>query len=101
MLCTLGEFDVLITGDADAAIEAMLVKYFDLPDVELLIAGHHGSKHSTSAEFLAAAAPDAVVVSCGENSYGHPDPETLARIRAAGAAVYRTDTHGTITVTID
>ena len=101
VLCTLGEFDVLITGDADAAIEAMLVKYFDLPDVELLIAGHHGSKHSTSAEFLAAAAPDAVVVSCGENSYGHPDPETLARIRAAGAAVYRTDTHGTITVTID
>lgn len=101
VLCTLGEFDVLITGDADAGIEAMLVKYFDLPDVELLIAGHHGSKRSTSAELLAATAPDMVVISCGENSYGHPDPETLSRLGAAQAAVYRTDTHGAVTVTIN
>lgn len=101
VLCTLGDFDVLITGDADASIEAMLVKYFDLPDVELLAAGHHGSKHSTSAEFLAAIAPDMAVISCGENSYGHPDPDVLSRLDAAGAAVLRTDTLGTVTVTVD
>lgn len=101
VLCTLEDFDVLITGDADASIEAMLVKYFELPDVELLMAGHHGSKHSTSAEFLAAAAPDMAVISCGENSYGHPDPDVLARLDASGAAVLRTDTQGTVTVTVD
>lgn len=100
VLCTLGDFDALITGDADASIEAMLVKYFDLPDVELLVAGHHGSKHSSSAEFLAAIAPDMAVISCGENSYGHPDPEVLSRLDAAGAAVLRTDTQGTVTVTV-
>lgn len=101
VLCTLGDFDALITGDADASIEAMLVKYFDLPDVELLAAGHHGSRHSTSAEFLAAIAPDIVLISCGENSYGHPDRSVLERLDAAGAAVLRTDTQGTVTVTVD
>lgn len=101
VLCTLGDFDVLITGDADASIEGMLVKYFDLPDVELLVVGHHGSKHSTSAELLAATAPDIAVISCGENSYGHPDLSVLARLDAAGAAVLRTDTQGAVTVTVD
>lgn len=101
VLCTLGDFDALVTGDADASIEAMLVKYFDLPDVELLVAGHHGSKHSTSADFLAATAPDMAVISCGENSYGHPDPDVLSRLDAAGAQIFRTDTQGTVTVTVD
>lgn len=101
VLCTLGDFDALITGDADASIEAMLVKYFELPDVELLAVGHHGSGHSTSAEFLAATAPDMAVISCGENAYGHPDPDVLARLDAAGAAVFRTDLQGTVTVTVD
>lgn len=101
VLCSLGEFDVLITGDADASVEAMLTKYFELPDVELLVAGHHGSKHSTSADFLAAVAPDAAIISSGENSFGHPDPETLRRLDAAGTAVFRTDTQGTVTVTVD
>lgn len=101
VLCTLGEFDVLITGDADVSIEAMLVKYFDLPDVEVLAAGHHGSKNAASAEFLAAVAPDVAIISSGENSYGHPDPETLARLEAAGTKIFRTDTQGTVTITVD
>lgn len=100
VLCSLGEWDALVTGDADEAIEGMLVKYFDLPDLELLVAGHHGSKHSTSPAFLAAVAPDTVIISSGENAYGHPAPETLARLEAAGAAVCRTDTLGTVTLTV-
>lgn len=101
VLCTLGDFDALITGDADAAIEAMLVKYFDLPDLELLVAGHHGSGHSTSAGLLEATAPDAAVISCGENSYGHPDRSVLSRLSGAGAKIFRTDLQGTVTVTVE
>lgn len=101
VLCTLGGFDALVTGDADASIESMLVKYFDLPDLELLAVGHHGSRHSTSPDFLAATRPDIALISSGENAYGHPDPAVLERLEAAGAAVVRTDTQGTVTITVD
>ena len=57
-LCTAGDFDVLITGDADAFVEKMLVKYCNIPDIELLIVGHHGSKNSSCEEFLRAVAPE-------------------------------------------
>jgi len=101
VLCSAGDFDALITGDADSAVEAMLVKYYGIPDVELLFAGHHGSGSSTSAEFLDAVRPEYAVVSSGRNSYGHPHPDTLSRLREAGAEVYRTDLHGKITVTVN
>lgn len=97
-LCSVGECDVLITGDADSRVEAMLVKYFDVPDVELLIVGHHGSGSSTSAEFLAAVRPEHAIISTGCNTYGHPAPETLERLVRAGVSVRRTDQEGTVTV---
>lgn len=93
-------YDVLITGDADSAIEAMLVKYFDLPDTELLIVGHHGSRNSTSAAFLEAISPETAIISCGYNTYGHPSEEALLRLKQAGVDVYRTDWQGTVTVTV-
>ena len=99
-LCSVGHYDVLITGDADSAIEAMLVKYFDLPDIELLMVGHHGSRHSTSAAFLEAVSPETAIISCGYNTYGHPADETLQRLAQAGVEVYRTDQQGTVTVTV-
>ena len=70
----------------------------NLPEVEVLVAGHHGSKQSTSQALLEAVAPETVVISVGQNTYGHPAPETLARLSAAGAQVYRTDRQGGITV---
>ncbi len=98
-LCTAGDFDVLITGDADAFVEKMLVKYCNIPDIELLIVGHHGSKNSSCEEFLRAAAPELAVISAGaNNSYGHPAPETLDRLEALGAEIYRTDEEGSVTV---
>ena len=100
-LCTCGEFDALITGDADAFVEKMLVKYCPIPDIEVLAAGHHGSKHSSCGEFLTAAAPEIVLVSAGaNNSYGHPAQETLDRFAAMGAQVRRTDREGSVTVTL-
>ena len=74
----------------------MLLRGRDLPDVDLLIAGHHGSRHSTSEELLAAVRPETVIISVGENNYGHPSPEVLDRLAEFGCAVYRTDRDGTV-----
>jgi competence protein ComEC len=66
----------------------------------VLKAGHHGSKYSSSATFLKAVKPHIAVISVGAgNRFGHPAPETLARLAAVGATVYRTDQQGTIVVT--
>ena len=93
-----GECDTLITGDLSADAERQLLEDYDLPDLEVLIVGHHGSKYSTCTELLEATAPDAAVISVGaENGYGHPTDEVLERLKQAGCAVYRTDLHGTIT----
>jgi competence protein ComEC len=98
VLCSAGEFDALITGDADDFVERMLVKYCDLPDIELLMAGHHGSKHSTGQSLLDALRPELAVISVGYNSYGHPSEETLERLETSGAKIYRTDENGTVTI---
>ena len=92
----LPELSVLITGDLDSDSETQLLRTQDVPQADLLVAGHHGSKYSTSSLLLRKIAPKAVVISVGENSYGHPAQETLARIRSTGAAVLRTDELGTI-----
>ncbi len=99
VLCTSGSFDALITGDMNYDTEYRLLEYIDLPDIELLIAGHHGSKYSTSERLLEETTPEVVIISVGErNTYGHPAEETLERIADAGASIYRTDTNGTVTV---
>lgn len=93
------EYDILVTGDMSEEGELMLLATKELPDLEVLIAGHHGSKYSTCAALLQKTAPDTVVISVGKNNYGHPAQEVLDRIAAIGAAVYRTDLDGTITIT--
>lgn len=99
VLATAAEYDILVTGDMDRFAEMRLLARYDLPDVELLVAGHHGSKDATSQVLLDAVTPETVVVSVGENTYGHPAEETLRRIKAAGAEVLRTDELGTVTIT--
>ena len=98
VLCSHGDFDALITGDADAFVEKMLLKYRPIPDLELLMVGHHGSKHSTCAELLEGLRPELAVISVGYNSYGHPADETLERLTASGTQTFRTDLFGTVTV---
>ena len=99
-LCILFESqncDILITGDRSDFGERMLMRNAQLPDVDLLIAGHHGSKHSTSEELLRTVRPETVIISAGEgNRYGHPHEELLQRLTQFGCTVYRTDLHGTI-----
>jgi len=89
--------DILITGDRSEDGELALMEHTELPDLEILIAGHHGSKTSTSWELLNATRPEIVIISVGEqNDYGHPSWETLERLRLFGCKVYRTDVEGTI-----
>lgn len=100
VLCSSGEFDVLITGDMSAKMEERLLKYRQLPDIELLVVGHHGANTSTSSELLRAVQPEYAVISVGYNSYGHPSDETLLRLHLAGCHIYRTDWMGTVTFTV-
>lgn len=100
VLCTAGDFDVLITGDMNDVTERRLVKYKFLPDIELLVVGHHGSKTSASEELLLTTTPEAAVISSGYNTFGHPAPEALERLGAAGCDIYRTDQMGTVTFTV-
>ena len=89
--------DTLLTGDISGLYEQILIREHEIPDLEILIAGHHGSKNGTSRELLEQCAPDAVVISVGrDNRYGHPAEETLQRLAELGCAVYRTDESGTI-----
>ncbi|MDD3347136.1 DNA internalization-related competence protein ComEC/Rec2 [Oscillibacter sp.] len=97
VLASAGERDVLITGDMDAATEQALLSTYSLADIEALVAGHHGSKNSTSAALLDALTPETVAISVGAaNRYGHPAQETLRRLAEQGCAVYRTDLQGDI-----
>lgn len=101
ILCSAGSYDVLITGDMNDVVEQRLLKYKDLPDIELLMVGHHGSSSSTSEELLLTVKPEVAVISVGRNnSYGHPTDQTLERLGAAGCEIYRTDWMGTITITV-
>ena len=97
-LASCEEFDVLITGDANSFVESLLIKYGTLPDIEVLVAGHHGSKLSTSEHLLDSVDPEVCLISTGYNTYGHPAEETLSRLSAREIEVYRTDLMGNLTV---
>ena len=98
LLCTYGDWDALITGDMPQEEEGRLAARGILPDCELLVAGHHGSRSSTGQFLLDAITPEMAIISVGYNTYGHPAQETLDRLAASNTKVYRTDQHGTVTV---
>ncbi len=99
LLVSEGSFDILATGDMNAAAERRLLSRRRLPDVEVLIAGHHGSVNSTCDALLEHTKPETVLISVGKNnSYGHPADETLARIENSGAQIFRTDRCGSIMI---
>jgi competence protein ComEC len=65
------------------------------------VAGHHGARTSTSDELLEALKPKRVIISVGENSYGHPTVELLRRLKRTNCRIYRTDLQGTIHLTVN
>jgi competence protein ComEC len=93
-----GEDCILLTGDSEDPTERSILQN-GLDPCEVLKVAHHGSGHSTSAGWLRVLQPKIALISVGkDNRYGHPDPDTLARLKAADVDVHRTDLEGTLTL---
>lgn len=99
VLCRVDNCDILITGDRDAAGEKRLVQSQQLPEVDILVVGHHGAKTTASLELLNRTRPKIAAISVGENNmYGHPAQEVLARLELFGCTIIRTDQMGTVII---
>ncbi len=94
---THGDNSFLITGDCETTEEKDLLEQdFDLR-AKVLKAGHHGSNTSSSAEFLDEVLPRYAVISCGEgNKYGHPNEETVTRLKKYANEIYITKDEGSV-----
>jgi competence protein ComEC len=99
---TYGKQTVLLTGDAERPIEEDLVATGLLRNVTLLKVGHHGSRTSSSEDFLSQLAPRIAFISDGYmNQFHHPHPDVLKRLGDHHAAVFRTDRNGLLTFLTD
>lgn len=96
-----GETAILLTGDAEPETEQWLLERGVDLRANVLKVAHHGSGRSSTAPFLAAVQPAIAVAQTGPNTYGHPNAKVLERLEEVGAAIYRTDRHGDVTVESD
>ena len=100
-LFTVGDYDMLVTGDSSKTTEKELISRHRLSDLELLIVGHHGSRYASSGELLGSIGAKTAVISVGYNNFGHPTYETLERLAAYGYSIYRTDLNGTVEIRVE
>lgn len=91
ILLKYGQFDALLTGDIDQRIEEQIAVEYKFQDIEVLKVAHHGSKYSTSKEFLQAVRPQIAIISVGKNPWGHPTKEVLDRLKEEEIKILRTD----------
>ena len=82
-------------GDAGVEVEEYLIEKYNLKDIDILKVGHHGSKTSSSKEFLNQISPKYSIISVGKNNrYGHPNKEVLENLN--NSKIYRTDYDGSL-----
>ena len=82
-------------GDASVTTEKEILDKYNLPDIDVLKVGHHGSKTSSSKEFINEINPKYSIISVGKNNrYGHPNKEVLSNLEQS--KIYRTDLDGSI-----
>lgn len=94
-----GDHRLLLSGDAEQAVETELLASKVDVDADIFKAGHHGSRTSSTEPFLDAVTPEIAIIQCGtENEYGHPHVETLTHLQERGIEFYRNDLHGRIRV---
>ena len=94
-----GDVAVLLPGDVGAGIERSILSRLTPARHRILKVGHHGSRTSTSRELLDHWRPQVAIISCGRgNTFGHPAPDVLRRLASIGAAIYRTDLDGQVSV---
>ncbi len=96
---TFGQIDILLTGDIEEEVEEKFVEVYPKRDIEVLKAAHHGSKSSSTLEFLESTQPEIIVIEVGEgNKFGHPHERVLYRYNQLRATILRTDQEGTISL---
>ena len=98
------KFSMLFTGDIEEVAEKEILKTYDAKNLESLVlkVPHHGSKTSSSQEFLEAVKPKIALMGVGKNNkFGHPSNITLEKFEKYGTKVYRTDQRGEITLKTD
>ncbi len=88
-------------GDIGIKEEEEIARLYDV-NVDVLKVSHHGSKYSSDAVFLKEASPEFAMIEVGaKNTYGHPTKEAIARLRAAGATIFRTDLDGFVKAVVE
>lgn len=91
---------VLYTADIDSKLEKKLISKYELK-ADVLKVGHHGSKYSSSKEFLVAVSPKVAVIEVGKNNYGHPTKAALSRLANTSSMIFRTDQDKTVKIISD
>ncbi|MBT2708004.1 DNA internalization-related competence protein ComEC/Rec2 [Pseudomonas sp. ISL-84] len=98
LFAKLGGLSWLFTGDIEAEGEERLVQNYPNLKIDVLKAGHHGSKTSSTDLFLSSVKPKIAIISAGENNrYGHPHTDVISRFRSNNIRILRTDEHGAVT----
>ena len=91
----LNGYNFMFMGDASSTTEKEIIGTYNLPNIDVLKVGHHGSKTSSSKEFINEVSPKYSIISVGKNNrYGHPNKEVLANLE--NSKIYRTDKQGSI-----
>lgn len=95
-----GGVDFCFQGDIELGEEEDILNSGYDVDCEVYLAGHHGSRHASGENWLAAMSPEHTIVSFGTNSYGHPTKDALCRIQTVGSDIYFTE-DGDVAVATD
>ncbi|MHB1453605.1 MAG: DNA internalization-related competence protein ComEC/Rec2 [Saccharofermentanales bacterium] len=98
MTITYKSFNILISGDISGDTETELVNLNLVKAANIYRIAHHGSPTSTNHDIISAVNPEVSVISVGFNFYGHPSKNVIARLKAAGSSLYRTDRNGAVIV---
>lgn len=99
-LASYGEKNIFFSADISDEDEDWLIDRGVLPELDILVSAHHGSKYGSSEAFLNAYSPMYAIISVGKNSYGQPDASTIQRLRSVGAKIYTTLDNGALNIKI-
>lgn len=95
------DFKLLLTGDIEAEAEMEILKENARVDIDVLKVAHHGSKTSTSKDFIDFFSPEIAVIQVGKNFFGHPHLDTLNKLNERGVKIYRNDEDGAVIIETD
>lgn len=97
-----GKTSFLFTGDAEKDVEKEILATNENISADILKVGHHGSSTSTTKDFLKKVNPSLGVISVGQdNTYNHPNDDTIKRLKENKVTIYRTDKDGTVILSSD